>query len=42
LDDRPALEATAEAAMARREAAGARGITFGEISFREIVFMDQP
>ena len=42
LDDRPALEATAEAAVARREAASGRGITFGEISFREIVFTDMP
>lgn len=42
LDDRPALEATAEAAVARRQAASARGITFGEISFREIVFTDMP
>lgn len=41
-DDRPALETAAEAAVARREAAGPRGITFGEISFREIVFTDQP
>jgi hypothetical protein len=42
VDDRPALEATAEAAIARREAATARGITFGEISFREVVFSDKP
>jgi heme-degrading monooxygenase HmoA len=42
LDDRPALEANAEAAAARREAASGRGITFGEISFREIVFIDMP
>jgi heme-degrading monooxygenase HmoA len=42
VDDRAALDATAEAAVARREAAGARGITFGEISFREVVFMDMP
>lgn len=42
VDDRPALEATAEAAIARREAATARGITFGEISFREVVFTDKP
>jgi hypothetical protein len=42
VDDQPALEATAEAAKARREAAGDRGITFGEISFREIIFTDMP
>ena len=41
-EDRAALEASAEAGVARREAGSARGITFGEISFREIIFTDKP
>ncbi len=41
--DRAAMEAQAEvAAERRRETASTRGITFGEISFREIVVVDTP
>ena len=35
-EDRAALEKSAEAGAARREAGSARGITFGEIGFRHI------
>lgn len=38
--DGPAMEAAAKAADARRQAAGDRGITFGDQSRREIVLID--
>ena len=41
-EDRAALEKSAEAGAARREAGSARGITFGEIGFREVIFTDMP
>jgi heme-degrading monooxygenase HmoA len=41
--DKSAMDKQAEgAARSRREAAAARGITFGEISHREIVLVDMP
>jgi heme-degrading monooxygenase HmoA len=41
--DRSALDKQAESgAVARREAASARGITFGEISYLEFVLVDTP
>jgi heme-degrading monooxygenase HmoA len=39
-DDQQAMEAIAEAAMARRPDAERRGVTFEETSYREIVFID--
>jgi heme-degrading monooxygenase HmoA len=39
-DDEQTMQAAAEAAMARRGEATARGITFGETSFREILFIE--
>lgn len=41
-DDRQAMEAAAEMAMARRPIAEGRGVTFGETSLREIIFADLP
>jgi heme-degrading monooxygenase HmoA len=38
--DRAAMDAAAEAAEARRQQAAQRGVTFGEQSKREIVFID--
>jgi heme-degrading monooxygenase HmoA len=41
--DRPALDRQADArAKTRREAASSRGVTFGEIEYREIVLIDNP
>jgi heme-degrading monooxygenase HmoA len=37
-----ARQAAAEAAMARRADAESRGVTLGEPSFREVVFIDRP
>jgi heme-degrading monooxygenase HmoA len=39
-DDDQSLRAAAEFAKARRAEADARGVTFGEMSFREIIFID--
>lgn len=39
-DDEASMRAAAEGAMARRADAAARGVTFGDISYREIVFVD--
>jgi heme-degrading monooxygenase HmoA len=41
-EDRAALDASDAAGPARREAGSARGITFGEIGVREIIFTDIP
>ena len=41
-DDEQSMQAAAEFAKARRSEADARGVTFGEMSFREIIFMDMP
>lgn len=40
--DQGSMDAAAEAADARREIAAGRGVTFGEQSKREIVFVDLP
>jgi heme-degrading monooxygenase HmoA len=39
-DDEQSMQAAAEAAMARRPEATARGVNFGETSYREIIFVD--
>jgi len=39
-DDEETMRAAAEAAMARRPEANARGVNFGETSYREIIFFD--
>jgi heme-degrading monooxygenase HmoA len=39
-DDEPSMRAAAEQAMARREEGTRRGVSFGETSYREIVFID--
>jgi heme-degrading monooxygenase HmoA len=39
-DDEQTMRAAAEAAMARRPEATARGVTFRETSYREIIFFD--
>jgi heme-degrading monooxygenase HmoA len=39
-DDEQSMRAAADAAMARRPDATARGVNFGETSFREILFFD--
>jgi heme-degrading monooxygenase HmoA len=39
-DDEQSMQAAAEFAKARRSEADARGVTFGEMSFREIIFID--
>jgi len=39
-DDEQSMRAAADAAMARRSDATARGVNFGETSFREILFFD--
>jgi heme-degrading monooxygenase HmoA len=39
-DDDQSMQAAAEFAKARRSEADARGVTFGEMSFREIIFID--
>jgi heme-degrading monooxygenase HmoA len=41
-DDQQAAQAAAEAAKTRRAEATTRGVTFGDISYREIVFTDLP
>jgi heme-degrading monooxygenase HmoA len=41
-DDQQTMEAAAEAAQTRRAEATTRGVSFGEISYREIVFTDLP
>ena len=41
-DDEQSMRAAAEAAMARRPEGEARGVTFGEPSYREIIFTDMP
>ncbi len=41
-DDQQAMQAAAEAAKARRTEATGRGVTFGDISYREILFTDLP
>ena len=41
-DDEQSMQTAAEAAMARRPEGEARGVTFGETSYREIIFMDMP
>lgn len=41
-DDRQTMQAAAEAARTRRAEATTRGVTFGDISYREIVFTDFP
>ncbi|MDQ1500135.1 MAG: hypothetical protein QOI86_3475 [Actinomycetota bacterium] len=39
-DDEQSMRAAATEAMARREDAGRRGVTFVDTSYREIVFID--
>ena len=39
-DDEQSMQAAADAAMARRPDATARGVNFGETSFREILLFD--
>jgi heme-degrading monooxygenase HmoA len=39
-DDEQSMQAASEAAMARRAEATARGVTFGEMSYREILLVD--
>jgi heme-degrading monooxygenase HmoA len=39
-DDEQSMQAAAEAAMARRPEATARGVNFGETNYREIIFVD--
>ena len=39
-DDEQSMQAAADAAMARRPEANARGVNFGETSFREILLFD--
>jgi heme-degrading monooxygenase HmoA len=39
-DDEQSMQAAAEFAKSRRSEADARGVTFGEMSFREIIFID--
>lgn len=41
-DDQHTMQAAAEAAQTRRAEATTRGVTFGDISYREIVFTDLP
>lgn len=41
-DDEQSMQAAAEAAMARRPEGEARGVNFGETSYREIIFTDMP
>lgn len=41
-DDEQSMQAASEAAMARRPEGEARGVTFGETSYREILFVDMP
>lgn len=41
-DDQQTMQAAAEAAQTRRAEATTRGVTFGDISYREIVFTDLP
>jgi len=41
-DDQQAMQAAAEADKARRAEATGRGVTFGDISYREILFTDLP
>ena len=41
-DDQPTMQAAAEAAQTRRAEATTRGVTFGDISYREIIFTDLP
>ena len=41
-EDEKSMQAAAEAAMARRPEGTARGVTFGETSYREILFTDMP
>ena len=40
--DEQSLQAASDAAMARRPDAEAHGVTFGETSYREVVFIDMP
>jgi hypothetical protein len=40
--DEQSMQAASDAAMARRPDATARGVTFGETSYREIIFIDMP
>ncbi len=39
-EDEQSMQAASEMAMARRPEGEARGVTFGETSYREIIFMD--
>jgi heme-degrading monooxygenase HmoA len=41
-EDQEAMQAASEAAMARRGDAASRGVTLGEPSYREVVFIDMP
>ena len=41
-DDEQSMQAASERAMARRSEGEARGVKFGETSYREIIFMDMP
>lgn len=41
-DDEQSMQAAAEAAMARRPEGQGRGVSFGELGYREIVFVDAP
>ncbi len=41
-DDEQSMQAAAEQAMARRPEGTARGVTFGETSYREIILTDMP
>jgi heme-degrading monooxygenase HmoA len=41
-DDEASMRSAADAALARREEGIARGVSFGEVSFREIVLADLP
>jgi heme-degrading monooxygenase HmoA len=41
-DDEQSCQAAADAALARRSEAESRGVTFGEISMREILLFDMP
>ena len=40
--DQASMKSAAEEALARRPEGNARGVTFGEVSFREIVLTDRP
>jgi len=41
-ENEAAMTSQRDASQARRDAAGTRGITFGPVSYREIVLIDNP